>query len=70
MCTGTLILNAKAQLFSMLMLKKRKAIYPHFVMGTLGLRRPSGESVTWDTLEVRVVKQNWRKVISRPAGTY
>jgi hypothetical protein len=66
-CTGTLILNAKAQLFSILMLKNRNAVQAHFAIGTLGGLKPRlGNSVSWKKLEMREVKANWRKVIRRP----
>ena len=38
MCTGTLMLKAKAQLFSMLMLKNMAATKHHRRKGTLGRR--------------------------------
>lgn len=37
MCTGTLMLYANAQLFSMLMLKNMNAMNAHLVNGTLVL---------------------------------
>jgi len=40
MCTGTLMLKAKAQLFSMLMPKNMTAMKAHLRSGTVGVCTP------------------------------
>ena len=72
MWTGTLMLNAKAQLFSMLMLKNIAAISTHLRRGTFGFSRGELLLSVHEICEgaaATTVKMNWKKVIRRPTSS-
>lgn len=67
MCTGTLILKANAQLFSMLMPKNMDAMNAHLEIGTFDLRRVYAPPASnWDGYELSVANTNCKNVMIRP----
>lgn len=67
MCTGTLMLYANAQLFSMLMLKNMNAMNAHLVKGTLVFLTVVLEpSSNCEGYANPAVNTNWNKVMIKP----
>ena len=66
-CTGTDILNAKAQLFSILTAKNIAALKAHLRNGTgVSLRRNRPLRSNWEGQAKMHVKTNWKRVMRRP----